>query len=166
MIRQEHDRVAGERDRYWRARTAELQVQYAKQQDEWAAQVLTLQQQMAAFAEARKVPQTEAEFQELAKYVQDLYDAHAEEIAPELVDYITGSTKEEIHASFRQAIGTTSAILKSIAEARKAASVPVSQPGIQDVLNDVDPGLFKQLVDQAFVPKMPARRITPELANA
>jgi hypothetical protein len=42
------------------------------------------------------------------------------------------------------------------------AGIAGSLPGIQDVLNGVDTQLFTQLVQQAFVPKMPARRIVPD----
>ena len=41
------------------------------------------------------------------------------------------------------------------------APAPADLPSIEDVLNGVDTGLFQQLVDQAFVPKMPERRIEP-----
>lgn len=42
------------------------------------------------------------------------------------------------------------------------AGIAGQLPGIQDVLNGVDTQLFTQLVQQAFVPKMPARRIVPD----
>lgn len=110
-------------------RSRELQDQYAQQQEEWANQVSTLQQQMqereALFAKER-------EFQALSSYAQQQVAAHQDQIAPELLDYVSGNSKEEIDASIARAVEKTAAILAGIQrgqQAQRAAMPGVSTGG-------------------------------------
>ena len=96
-------------------RTREMQAEQQKLQDQWAQQVSGLQQQLE---QDRALFEREGEFQELANYTQGLVNAHQDEIAPELIDYIGGNTKEEIDASIQRAMEKTSAILAGIQNAQ------------------------------------------------
>lgn len=101
-------------------RSAELQEQYTKQADQWAAQVQGLQSQMAAqealFAKER-------EFQELANYATDQVNANRDDIAPELIEhgFVTGNTREEIDASIERAKLVTQSILAGVQNAQITA---------------------------------------------
>lgn len=88
-------------------RSAELQAEYAKRDDEWASRFSGLQSQMeqqaAVFAKER-------EFQELAAYITAVVNQYADDIVPELAKYITGNTKEEIDASLARVLADSAAI--------------------------------------------------------
>lgn len=106
-------------------RTTELRQQYDEQQDQWAAQVQGLQNQMA---EREAIFQREREYQELANYTTAQVNAHADDIAPELTRFINGNTKEEIDAQIAQAIEATQSILSGIQSAQTAARA--AMPGV------------------------------------
>jgi len=183
-IRQERDRVTRERDQHWQgrlnsARTQHqqdldrLQAQYVKrendqadryeaQQAEWAKQITRLQGDMAKLTESLAAPR----FQELASYAQDQVRAHSGELAPGLTDYVLGSTKKEIGTSVARAIKMTEHFKET------GTDIPVfDQPsGTQGDLTGVDTELYTELVQQVFVqqpfvPRMPTRRVVPELTE-
>ena len=106
-------------------RTAELQKQYQEQQDQWASKVQGLESQMA---EREAIFAKEREFQALANYAAELVNAHRDDIAPELVEFVGGNTKEEIDASVQRVVEKTSQILSGIQQAQTAARA--AMPGV------------------------------------
>jgi hypothetical protein len=173
---QERDLVTRERDQYWQRQLAASRTQhqqeldklraqyaqrechqadkYAAQQAEWADRIARLQGDMAKLADSLAPPR----FQELASYAQKQVTAHSGEIAPGLTDYILGSTKKELTASVTRAIKLT----EHLNEAQKAATTQPSET--HGGLGNEDTSLFTDLVQQAFVPKMPMRRVVTEQA--
>jgi len=130
---------------------AEFEEKLKEREQYWQDEVAELQSQMA---EREALFAKEREFQELANYAARRANEVIPLISNALMEQIGGNSKEEIDASI--------AVIMT-----RAMIAPSDNPtSLQDVLNDVDPRLFKYLVDQAFVPRMPARRITPELASA
>lgn len=106
-------------------RTAELAAQYEAQQNEWASRYSTLE---TKFTEQQAIFAKEREFQELASYAQAKVNENQDNIAPELVDYITGTTKEEIDASVALAVEKTNRIVAGLAAAQQAARA--GMPGV------------------------------------
>lgn len=106
-------------------RSAEMQAENQKLQEQWANQVSTLQQQML---EREAVFTKERELAALQAYTQQAVAAKRDEIAPELVRYIDGNTPEEIDASIAQAIEATNSILSGIQRAQQQARA--GMPGV------------------------------------
>lgn len=107
------------------ARSAEWQAKYESLGNEWAAKVQGLETTMA---QREAVFEKERSFQELATYTMSAVNAHADQIAPELVDYITGNSKEEIDASIARAVEKTNAILAGVQQAQVQARA--AMPGV------------------------------------
>lgn len=92
----------------------------------------------------------ERERADMASYIQRRRAEERDEIAPELMSFITGSTPEEVEASITRAKAKTASILEGIQQAQAApapASFPVPQPQAQpqqaptlEQLQAVEPG--------------------------
>ena len=89
-----------QRNQEWEERFAVIQAQ--------------LEQERAIFAKER-------EFNELRNYVRERIAAESDNIAPELLDYIDGNTREDIDASIERAKAKTAAILEGLQAAQTAA---------------------------------------------
>lgn len=72
------------------------------------------EQERAALAKA-------AEFEALRAYIQERVGAERDNIAPELVDMVTGNTREEVDRSIELMKSKTEAILQSVQQAQQAA---------------------------------------------
>ena len=74
----------------------------------------------------------ERSFTELRDYAQAKVSAaiEANEIAPELVGYVTGNNTQEIDASLVRVKATTESLLASIADATAAAAQPLAPRGV------------------------------------
>lgn len=96
----------------------------AKRKEEVSAKTLLDEQtarfdaQIAAIQQERESERAllakEREFLELREYAQARLGAAADDIAPELLDYVTGNSREEIDASIDRAKEKTQAILESV----------------------------------------------------
>lgn len=87
-------------------------------QQEWESKFNKLEQEQAAREAA---VQKEREFLELQSYVQSRVAEEADNIAPELLDFVTGNTKDEIEASIATVKAKTDAIVKNMQEAQVQA---------------------------------------------
>lgn len=107
------------------ARTAELNAAHAAQAEEWASRFTGLETQIAT---ERAIFAKEKEMSDLAIYTQQAVNAAADEIAPELIRFISGSTREEVDAQISQAREATASILAGIQQAQVAARA--AMPGV------------------------------------
>lgn len=93
---------------------SELEVRdlLAKKEQEWQAQIQKERQEReTAFA----LLEREREFQELSKYRQTRLEAERENVVPELIDLISGNTKDEIEASIADLKSRSTKIFESVA---------------------------------------------------
>lgn len=86
-------------------------------------------------ATAQALLQRERELQELQAYRQAAIAANQEHLVPEIVDYISGSSREEIDASIQGAIERSGRMIQSVAavaqqQYRAMPGPRVTQPGI------------------------------------
>jgi hypothetical protein len=92
----------------------------------------------------RTLFQKEQEFNNLQAYVQKRVGEETNEIAPELLDYISGNTPDEVEASIATAKAKTQAILESVQQAaiqQRASMRGVSPTGYSTTgPMDTDPG--------------------------
>lgn len=103
-------------------------------QNDWkndlAARETAWKQELAAEREAREadkaVFEKERLFNELREYAQSAYESNSQEIAPELVDWITGNSKEEIDAAVDRAKQTTAKFVASLQQ-EFPGGLPVAQ---------------------------------------
>lgn len=105
--------------------------EYAKQetgrlQEELAAMRREREEQLALFEKERA-------FAELRQYTQAQVNAHRDQIAPELLDLVTGDSREQVDASIALLVNKSSAIVESLAaaqaQARQASLRGVSPTG-------------------------------------
>lgn len=68
--------------------------------------------------------QREREFNDLMAYRSERVAASADDIAPELVDLVTGNTREEVDASIELMKGKTDQLVQNMLAAQGASSVP------------------------------------------
>lgn len=96
-----------------------------KKQAEWDSQMAQFradqEQREALFAKERA-------FTQLQIYTRDRVAQEADNIAPELIDYITGNSEEEVEASIEVAKNKTAAILNGIQQAQQAQRA--GMPGV------------------------------------
>lgn len=93
-----------------------------KKDQEWNERLKSMQdewnQKLEAEAEARRTAEAlvarEREYNDLKEYAQAQVAAHQEKIAPELLPWIQGNSKEEIDAAIARAVETTDKILAGI----------------------------------------------------
>lgn len=97
-------------------RQEEMQQQLAQMQAEQ-------QSQLAVMAK-------EVEFQRLSAHVQRRINEESDNIAPELLQFVTGSTVEEIEASIEQVKASTASIVENMRQAgtRQRAAMPGVAP--------------------------------------
>lgn len=76
--------------------------------------------------QAEAIAQREREFGDLRDYTLQTVEANKDKIAPQLLGWITGDTKEQVDAAVQRAIQTTDAIAEEIA-ALQQPEVPVTQ---------------------------------------
>lgn len=129
-------------------RQAEWDAQLAAQQAQFGEQLTGLQNQLA---ERDAILQREREFAELRAYAQAQVAEARDEIAPELLDYIGGNTKEEIDASIQMAKDKSAQIVASIQQAQIAqrAAMPGVSPAGFAPLGPIDAqGGQKQLTPE------------------
>lgn len=121
------DRLAEAEAAKQKAAEAELSAKelVEKKQAEWDAQMAQFraeqEQREALFAKERA-------FTQLQIHTRDRVAQEADNIAPELIDYITGNTEEEVEASIEVAKNKTAAILAGIQQAQQAQRA--GMPGI------------------------------------
>lgn len=123
-----------------------------RRQAEWQAQReadrAEQERRLAEIAEQQKVQQAlwekEREMTALAIYTRDAVAANQDNIAPELIDLIGGSTKEEVDASIQTMVAKTSAIVEGMRQAQVAqrAGMPGTAPsaGATAVVPGIDTG--------------------------
>lgn len=105
--------------------TAEQVIQ--RRQEEMAAQLQSVQeqnsQQIALMAK-------ELEFQKNSAYAQRRINEESDNIAPELIQFVTGNTPEEIEASIERVKATTASIVENMRSAgtRQRAAMPGVAP--------------------------------------
>jgi hypothetical protein len=118
-------------------RQAEWQEQFAAQQTQWQEQITGLSSQLA---ERDAILHREREFAELRAYAQAQVAEARDEIAPELLDYIGGETKEQIDASIQTAKEKSAQIVASIQQAQVAqrAAMPGVSPAGFAPLGPID----------------------------
>lgn len=109
-----------------------------KRQQEWQAQLEATRAeqaaQLAAIQEQQKLQQAmwekEREMAALQIYIRDAVAAEQDNIAPELLDFIGGNTKEEVDASIQRVKDKTAAIVEGMRQAQIAhrAGMPGTAP--------------------------------------
>lgn len=118
-------------------------------QEEWQEKFNKLEQEREA---ERVANQKEREYLELRDYAQRRVAEEADNIAPELVDFVTGNTKEEIEASINTVKAKTDAIVENMNAAQTqfraqqrgtaptgfAATGPMDNNSIQQTLSAED----------------------------
>ena len=87
-------------------------------QQEWESKFNKLEQEQAAREAA---VEKEREFLKLQSYTQQRVAEEVDNIAPELLDFVTGNTQEEIEASIATVKAKTDAIVKNMQEAQVQA---------------------------------------------
>lgn len=103
----------------------------------------------SARAQAEAVAQREREFNDLRDYTAGVVAANEADIAPQLLPWITGNTREEVDAAVTRAKETTAAIL---------AEVQQNLPPAQEAFLQDQPGAPQQFVPQP--PATPGTRTT------
>jgi hypothetical protein len=89
----------------------------------------------AELARERALREKEAELTQLLTYRERAIAANAEHILPELADYISGTTQQEIDASIQQAIERTQSVLQNFRsvgqeQLRQAPGVSTRSPAV------------------------------------
>lgn len=95
---------------------SELEVRdlLAKKEQEWQAQ---LESERAEREKAFALLQRERDFQELQQYRQQRLEAERNNIVPELIDLISGNSKDEIESSIADLTARSAKIFESVAAA-------------------------------------------------
>lgn len=93
---------------------AEFDAQLAEMNSRWETQVGDINTQLQTSEAVRAKERT---YHEVREYAQAQAAANQEKIAPQLLPYVGGDTKEQVDASIVQAIATTDAIQKDLEEA-------------------------------------------------
>jgi len=115
---------------------------FVRQESErWQAQMAEMERQRL---EERAIFDKERQYNELKSYTQAKVDEARDAIAPELLDLVTGNTREEIDASIAMLTAKSSAIVDAIsgaqAQARQASLRGVSATGRPNIgPMDTDP---------------------------
>lgn len=105
----------------------EWQQTLSQKEQEWNSRFEQEAEQRRA---AEAVAQREREFGELRDYTLSQVAAHENEIAPQLRQWISGNTKEEVDASIARAIETTNQIAAEMQQAL-GGQVPGQEPANQ-----------------------------------
>jgi hypothetical protein len=127
-------------------RQAEMQEQFERAQQEQAAQLEEMRRQ-------RELDQAlitkEREMMALQSYIRDRVDAEKENIAPELLDFVTGEDKEQVDASIELVKSKTAALVEGMRQAQLAqrARMPGTAPsaGATGITPGLDTGNGQQI---------------------
>jgi hypothetical protein len=131
----------------------------AKRDEEFQRQLKEMQAaqdaKLAEIAQQRELDQAmmakEREMQALQIYIRDRVAAEQDNIAPELLDFIGGSTQEEVDASIEVVKSKTAAIVEGMRQAQLAqrAGMPGVSPsgGATAVVPGIDTGDTKLTAD-------------------
>lgn len=95
--------------------------------NEWEAKFAALQTERA---QERETLAKEAEFNRLKAYAQERIGSERENIAPELLDYVSGNTQEEIDASIERAKAKTEQLFSAMQAAQQAARSQMRGVGV------------------------------------
>jgi colicin import membrane protein len=96
-----------------------------KREEEWNNRFQQLQEQQA---QREALWEQEKKFQDLANYTARRVSEEQENIAPELLDYITGNTEQEIEQSITTAKAKSAAIVEAMQKAQ--AQARAAMPGV------------------------------------
>ena len=107
-----------QRNQEWQQKMAEIQAA----NDAKLAEIAQQQQAQQA------VWEKEREFTALQMYIRDAVAAEQDNIAPELLDFITGNTREEVDASIARVKEKTAAIVEGMRQAQQAQRA--GMPGV------------------------------------
>lgn len=114
----EEARKAAEEDAKKRWEEQDAKSLLAEKDAEWQAKFASIEQERQ---QERVLLEKEREFLSLQSYAQQTVSQNQDKIAPELIDYISGNTREEIDASIATAIAKTDAIVEGIQQAQQQA---------------------------------------------
>jgi hypothetical protein len=123
----------------------------AKREQEWRDEQARLQQEWESRFEsielerknAEALAQREREFNDLKDYAQSQVEAHKDDIAPQLLPWITGNSREEIDTAIARAVQTT-------------ASLTEEMQAVIGQTQQVDPATGQVIQQPAFTPAPPA----------
>lgn len=159
---QEQERLAEEARK---AEEADLDAKtlLTRREQEWESRLnemnTTWEQRFAQEAEQRAqaeaIAQREREFGDLRDYTLQTVEANKDKIAPQLLGWITGDTREQIDANVQRAIEATDSIAAEMQEALQQ-QVPATQ----------QPFSVPQVPTQPQPPALPGTRATGGPANA
>lgn len=97
-------------------RQAEWEAQRQKDRDEQSARLAEIAQQQQL---QQAMWDKEREMSALQMYIRDQVEAERDNIAPELLDFIDGTTKEEVDASIERVKTKTAAIVEGMRQAQQ-----------------------------------------------
>lgn len=125
----EADRLAAVDKAKKEAEEAELTAKQMidKRQEEWNSQFQSFQSQAQ---QEQALLKKELEFMQLQNHIQRRVSEESDSIAPELMDFITGNTVEEVEASIERVKEKTSQLVESMkaAQTRQRAQMPGVSP--------------------------------------
>jgi hypothetical protein len=112
----EQQRQAEEAER--RAREEEMSAKelIASKEQEWNERFARIEEERAA---ERAIAEREREFMTVQNYIGEQRAMHAEHILPELLDLVTGATKEEVDRSVTTLVERTESILSNMTQAQQ-----------------------------------------------
>lgn len=124
------------------ARQAELTAQQRLEEGQSAltSQVATLTEQLA---QRDAMIERERQYNDLMSYRAQQIESHADQIMPEMRDFIVGNSREEIDASVNMVVAKTSEVLESVRQAR--VNQFIAQPGVAPSGNPPTAGPMEQL---------------------
>lgn len=122
----------------------------------------TWEQRFEAEQQARQAAEAaaakEREFSTLREYTQQAVATHENDIAPQLLEFISGNTQEEIDASIARAVTATQAILEEIQGGQQITDPQAQQYVLQQPQ--------QQIVAPQQLQPLPGTRITGGPANS
>ena len=145
-------------------REQEFQERITSMEQDWSKRFEEEQQQRQ---QAEALAAKEREFSELRDYAASQVEANKDNIAPQLVQWVNGNSREEIDASITRAIETTNAIAEEMQQIvggqpgvlpGSQPTPPVTPPGVRAVGGpaNVDPaGLGQQTLTREQIADMP-----------
>lgn len=133
----------------------------ARKDQEWRENLTNMEQsweqklaeERAARERTEAVLQKQQEFEELGSYINSQVEANRENIAPQLLPWIQGNTKEEVDANIARAVSTTEAIVADLQQAQQQPLAPGQQPFVVEDFS-------QQQQQQPVLPVLPGTRPT------
>lgn len=115
-----------------------LEAQLAEQSAQWQSQLANLTESLEI---ERALRQKDQQFNELREYIQEQVAAHTTgetaDIAPQLVRWIGGNSKEEVDSAIARAVSTTQSILEDIQQTQQPQIDPATGQPIPQVVQDL-----------------------------